>query len=47
MSKQKHGKKGSRKIGRNKAKCDRYRSEGRREKNKLRQQRKLEKRLAG
>lgn len=35
--KKKHqGKKGGRKIGHNKKKCDRYRAEGRREKNKAR-----------
>lgn len=35
MSQQKKGRKG-RKIGRNKVKCERYRAEGRREKNKQR-----------
>ena len=38
--KQKSGKRGSRKIGRNKIKCDRYRLEGRREKNKERRRKK-------
>lgn len=48
MRKRKPGKKGSRKCGRNKEKCQRYREEGRREKNKLafleRKLRRLEKR---
>lgn len=35
MRRHKPGKKGSRKHGRNKEKCQRYREEGRREKNKL------------
>lgn len=35
MRRHKPGKKGSRKYGRNKEKCQRYRKEGRREKNKV------------
>ena len=38
--------KGTRKFGRNKLKCSRYQSEGRREKNKARKQRKVQKELA-
>jgi hypothetical protein len=37
---------GSRKIGRNKKKCERYRLEGRREKNKRRKQLRLQKKYA-
>jgi len=48
MRRHKPGKKGSRKCGRNKEKCQKYREEGRREKNKLafleRKLRRLEKR---
>lgn len=40
----KHG--GSRKYGRNEAKCKRYRAEGRREKNKRRRMKRLEKKYA-
>jgi len=39
------GKKGQRKIGRNKKKCERYRLEGRREKNKERKRLKRLKKL--
>jgi hypothetical protein len=42
MAKHKPGKKGSRKYGRNKVKCERYRREGRREKNKARRAEKRE-----
>ena len=38
------GKSGTRKYGRNKAKCERYRREGRREKNKARRKTKEAKR---
>ena len=38
--------KGTRKFGRNKLKCSRYRATGRREKNKARRQRKIQKELA-
>ena len=40
------GKSGTRKYGRNKAKCERYRREGRREKNKARRKAKEAKRQA-
>ena len=40
------GKKGGRKIGRNRIKCDRYRLSGRREKNKAGQAAKREKKFA-
>jgi len=40
------GKKGGRKIGRNLAKCKRYRDENRREKNKRRRMEKLKRKYA-
>lgn len=40
------GSKKNRKFGRNKVKCARYRAEGRREKNKLRRQKKVQKMMA-
>ena len=42
----KSGKKGSRAYGRNKAKCDRYRMRGQREKNKARRMAQRERRYA-
>lgn len=45
--KQRTGKGGTRKIGRNKIKCAKYRMEGRREKNKAKKARKQAKRKGG
>ena len=44
--KRKDGGKGSKKYGRHKSHCMKYRAEGRREKNKARKQRKIQKMLA-